>query len=51
MDAAPVDDRNGYDALDEALMETFPASDPVAVSAARWQSPDDPAHPASLTIP
>jgi hypothetical protein len=27
------DDRNGYDALDEALMETFPASDPIAVSA------------------
>jgi hypothetical protein len=26
------DDRNGYDALDEALMETFPASDPIAVS-------------------
>ena len=22
-----------YDALDEALMETFPASDPIAVSA------------------
>jgi hypothetical protein len=22
----------GYDALDEALMETFPASDPIAVS-------------------
>jgi hypothetical protein len=28
-EAQPVDD---YDALDEALMETFPASDPVAVS-------------------
>jgi hypothetical protein len=26
------DDRNRYDALDEALMETFPASDPIAVS-------------------
>jgi hypothetical protein len=28
-EAGPADD---YDALDEALMETFPASDPVAVS-------------------
>jgi hypothetical protein len=27
-------DDEGYDALDEALMETFPASDPIAVSAA-----------------
>jgi hypothetical protein len=27
------DDRDQYDALDEALMETFPASDPIAVSA------------------
>jgi hypothetical protein len=26
-------DDEGYDALDEALMETFPASDPIAVSA------------------
>jgi len=25
-------DRDQYDALDEALMETFPASDPIAVS-------------------
>src|SRR6202022_322037 len=35
--AAPLtgedDDRDEYDALDEALMETFPASDPIAVSA------------------
>jgi hypothetical protein len=30
----PSDDRDRYDALDEALMETFPASDPIAVSAA-----------------
>jgi hypothetical protein len=28
-----TDDRDQYDALDEALMETFPASDPIAVSA------------------
>jgi hypothetical protein len=28
-----TDDRDHYDALDEALMETFPASDPIAVSA------------------
>jgi hypothetical protein len=27
-----TDDRDQYDALDEALMETFPASDPIAVS-------------------
>ena len=26
------DDGDRYDALDEALMETFPASDPIAVS-------------------
>jgi hypothetical protein len=25
-------DSDEYDALDEALMETFPASDPIAVS-------------------
>jgi hypothetical protein len=25
-------DNEGYDALDEALMETFPASDPIAIS-------------------
>jgi len=31
MDTADGDE---YDALDEALMETFPASDPIAVSAA-----------------
>jgi hypothetical protein len=28
----PGDDEAEYDALDEALMETFPASDPIAVS-------------------
>ena len=26
------DEYDEYDALDEALMETFPASDPIAVS-------------------
>jgi hypothetical protein len=26
------DEYEEYDALDEALMETFPASDPIAVS-------------------
>jgi len=30
--SAEDEDRNRYDALDEALMETFPASDPIAVS-------------------
>jgi hypothetical protein len=29
---ASADDGDWYDALDEALMETFPASDPIAVS-------------------
>jgi len=27
-----TDEGDEYDALDEALMETFPASDPIAVS-------------------
>jgi hypothetical protein len=27
-----MDEDGEYDALDEALMETFPASDPIAVS-------------------
>ena len=27
-----MDEDDEYDALDEALMETFPASDPIAVS-------------------
>jgi hypothetical protein len=31
----PADDGEEYDALDEALMETFPASDAIAVSDAR----------------
>ena len=32
MDATTGDEGDEYDALDEALMETFPASDPIAVS-------------------
>ena len=28
----PTADGDEYDALDEALMETFPASDPIAIS-------------------
>jgi hypothetical protein len=30
--ARGMDEDDEYDALDEALMETFPASDPIAVS-------------------
>ncbi len=33
-----IADGDEYDALDEALMETFPASDPIAVSAATVRS-------------
>jgi hypothetical protein len=36
MDTADGDE---YDALDEALMETFPASDPIAVSEPIRRSP------------
>ena len=32
MDPVATDEGDEYDALDEALMETFPASDPIAVS-------------------
>jgi len=32
-----MEDRETYDSLDEALMETFPASDPIAVDVVRPQ--------------
>jgi len=37
-----MDEDDEYDALDEALMETFPASDPIAVSAAAVRSKSSP---------
>src|SRR2546422_517344 len=37
-----MDEDDEYDALDEALMETFPASDPIAVSAAAVRSKASP---------
>jgi hypothetical protein len=35
-----VPDLTAYDSLDEALMETFPASDPIAVGAVTPRSPE-----------
>jgi hypothetical protein len=44
------DDRHHYDALDEALMETFPASDPIAVSAAMVR-PEAATEPTEAGVP
>ena len=42
MDAVASDKDDEYDALDEALMETFPASDPIAVSSPQPAFPAKP---------
>jgi hypothetical protein len=39
-----------YDALDEALMETFPASDPIAVSSPQPVLPREPGRDAAATV-
>lgn len=42
MDPIAGDDGDEYDPLDEALMETFPASDPIAVSSPQPAFPAKP---------
>ena len=44
-------DRDWYDALDEALMETFPASDPIAVSATAVLRAQPARQPAEVAAP
>jgi hypothetical protein len=44
------DDRHQYDALDEASMETLPASDPIAVSAA-MERPEPASEPTEPGVP